>query len=136
MKEKFLQNETLIQLLKYGVVGGIAFIVDYGLLLFLTEVCGFHHLVSAAISFIAGLAVNYILSQRYVFTEKRFSDWRIEFLIFSIIGVVGLGLNELIIYLLTDILGIHYMLGKLTSTVIVFLWNFIARKVLVFSKKS
>ena len=136
MKEKFLQNETLIQLLKYGIVGGIAFVVDYGLLLFLTEVCGFHHLVSAAISFIVGLAVNYILSQRYVFTEKRFSDWRIEFLIFSIIGVVGLGLNELIIYLLTDILGIHYMLGKLTSTVIVFLWNFIARKVLVFSKKS
>lgn len=131
--ENILLVNTFIQLMKYGVVGGIAFVADYSLLYLLTEYCGLHHLLSAAISFVVGLIVNYVLSLRYVFKERSFKDKRMEFAAFAIIGIIGLLLNELILYVSADVCGLHYMIGKVVSTLIVFFWNFLARKIVLFS---
>lgn len=120
------------QLMRYAVVGGISFVVDYGSLWLLTEKAGLPYLWSAAIAFILGLACNYILSTRWVFGESRIKNAWGEFIAFAIIGVIGLGLNELIMYGCTDGLGFHYMLSKIVSTAIVFFWNFLARRFLVF----
>lgn len=128
----FSKNKLLSQLLRYGVVGGIAFLVDYGSLWALTEWVGLHYMLSAAIAFVLGLACNYVLSTLWVFGESRIRNPWAEFLAFAVIGVVGLGLNELIMYLCQGVLGIHYMLGKIISTVIVFFWNFLARRFLLF----
>lgn len=123
-----------IQLIRYGFVGGFAFLFDYGTLFVLTEFAGLYHLVSAAIAFIIGLAVNYILSILWVFKQSVVKRKRIyEFVVFLITGIIGLGINELIIYVGTDVLLIHYMLSKLISTSMVFFWNFFARKVILFS---
>ena len=134
--KKLKSNETLIQLFRYGIVGGIAFVVDYGSLYVLTEFCHCHYLVSAAIAFILGLIVNYLLSLKWVFTEQRFNNAWMEFAIFAIIGVIGLGLNELLIYAITEHIGLHYMIGKIISTVVVFFWNFFARKMVLFTSKK
>ncbi len=120
------------QLFRYAVVGGISFVVDYGSLWLLTEKAGLPYLWSAAIAFILGLICNYLLSTAWVFGESRIKNAWGEFLAFAIIGVVGLGLNELIMYGCTDGLGFHYMLSKIVSTGIVFFWNFLARRFLVF----
>lgn len=120
------------QLLRYAVVGGISFVVDYGSLWLLTEMAGVPYLWSAAIAFILGLTCNYILSTRWVFGESRIRNAWGEFAAFALIGVVGLGLNELIMYACTDGLGIHYMFSKIVSTGIVFFWNFLARRFIVF----
>jgi len=120
------------QLLRYGVVGGIAFVVDYGTLWLLTEVMGCHYLFSAGISFVLGLIVNYVLSTQWVFGQGRLNSQWAEFAAFALIGVVGLGLNELIIWGCTNGLGLHYMLSKIVSTILVFFWNFLARRFLLF----
>lgn len=120
------------QLLRYAVVGGISFVVDYGSLWLLTEMAGVPYLWSAAIAFILGLTCNYILSTRWVFGESRIRNAWGEFAAFALIGVVGLCLNELIMYACTDGLGIHYMFSKIVSTGIVFFWNFLARRFIVF----
>ena len=120
------------QLLRYAVVGGISFVVDYGSLWLLTEKAGLPYLWSAAIAFILGLICNYLLSTAWVFGESRIKNAWGEFLAFAIIGLVGLGLNELIMFGCTDGLGFHYMLSKIVSTGIVFFWNFLARRFLVF----
>lgn len=125
-------KQLLLQFLRYSVVGGIAFVVDYGTLYLLTEFLGLHYLISAAIAFILGLICNYCLSTKWVFGESRIRSRWAEFIGFALIGVVGLGLNELIIYVSTDILGIHYMIGKIASTFIVFIWNFLARRFILF----
>ena len=54
-------DNLLIQFVRYFFVGGFAFIVDFGLLYILTEYAGLHYLLSATLSFIAGLVVNYII---------------------------------------------------------------------------
>ena len=128
-------DSWFIQLFRYCFVGGLAFLVDYGLLVFLTEVVGLHYLVSATISFIAGLVVNYFLSTSWIFRKSKLENKWAEFLIFAFIGIIGLGLNNLLLYCFTDKIHIHYMISKLLTTAIVMIWNFGARKIILFTKK-
>lgn len=126
---------TIVQLFRYGFVGGAAFLVDYGALYILTEFAGFHYLLSATIAFILGLLTNYLLSISWVFNNGKMSNRLLEFLVFALIGVIGLGLNTIIMYISTDLLGVHYMISKIISTVLVFFWNFFARKFILFKSK-
>lgn len=125
-------QSTLKQLFRYAFVGGIAFIVDYGALFLLTEYAHFHYILSASISFILGLITNYLLSISWVFNNRKLEKRYMEFLIFAIIGIVGLGLNAAIMYVATDWCNLHYMISKIISTIIVFFWNFFARKFILF----
>lgn len=127
-------NNVLIQLFRYLWVGGIAFIVDYGSLFLLTEYAHLSYLISAAIAFLLGLTVNYLLSISWVFSDSRLNNKMAEFMVFASIGFVGLLLNEVIMYFCCEILNIHYMISKLCSTGIVFFWNFFGRKLILFSK--
>ena len=126
---------TIYQLIRYGFVGGVAFIADYGSLYALTEWCGVQYLVSAAMAFIIGLTVNYVLSNLIVFTAHRLSNRWLEFALFALIGVIGLGLNEAIMYSCCEWAGLHYMIAKLISTVLVFFCNFFVRKITLFYKQ-
>ena len=128
-------NNLLIQLICYTIVGGLAFIVDFGLLFLLTEYFGLYYILSATCSFLAGLLVNYYISTAWVF-ESTIKSKQLEFTLFSLIGVVGLGLNDLLIWTFTEKFHIYYMLSKLITAILVYLWNFLGRKYLVFSKQS
>lgn len=122
-------NNLLPQLFRYACVGGIAFIADFGLLFLLTSFCGVHYQISACISFIAGLTVNYFLSTAWVFNSNRENiNHYAEFLMYAIVGIVGLALNALILFILTDLFGLLYLISKIFSTIIVFGWNFIGRR--------
>jgi len=134
--EKLLKNQTentFIQLFRYTFVGGVAFIVDFSSLFFLTEFLGIFYLTSAAIAFLLGLATNYILSILWVFSKRTFRNRWFELGIFAVIGIVGLGFNELLIWFFTEHIHFHYLLSKIVSTVFVYLWNFFARKSILFS---
>lgn len=121
-------DNTFIQLFRYTFVGAIAFIADFGSLYFLTDILGFYYLYSAALAFIIGLIINYILSILWVFKSRTVTNSSIEFLIFASIGIIGLGLNELIIWYATERISLYYLNSKFISAIIVYLWNFLARK--------
>ncbi len=129
-------NSTFIQFFRYGIVGGLAFLFDFGILIALTELLKIHYLTSAAISFIIGLCVNYFLSITWVFSKRALENAKHEFLIFSIIGVLGLGINQLGLYILTDFLAFHYTLSKIFTAILVFMWNFITRKLILFQTRK
>jgi putative flippase GtrA len=127
-------DNTLYQLIRYTFVGGLAFLVDFGTLYALTEFLGLHYLISAGIAFVLGLLTNYLISIKWVFTTRNIRNRKLEFLIFTIIGFVGLGLNELFLWNFTGILGFYYLLSKILTAILVYLWNFFARKVVLFRK--
>lgn len=122
-------KKLINQILKFGVVGGIAFVIDYGILFLLAKVIGLNELISAAISFIVSLTFNYFLSTKWVFEAKKQTPK--EVIIFVLLSVVGLGINELLIYLGTKKLGIDVMIVKLFATAIVMVYNFITRKLII-----
>lgn len=136
VRKSLLENTDhfLIQLLRYTFVGGLAFLVDYGLLYGLTEYLHFHYLLSATVSFLAGLFVNYLISRWWVFSKSKFGSKGVEFALFALVGAIGLLLNNLILWMITTYLSVYYMYSKLVATVVVYMWNFLARKYWVFKR--
>ncbi len=121
-------GKLIEQIMKFGVVGVIAFVIDYGLMVVLTELAGVNYLISATVSFIVSVTFNYFASMRYVFTHKEGMSRRREFAIFVILSVIGLGINDLLMWLGTDIAGISYLITKIFATAVVMVWNFVTRK--------
>lgn len=122
-------KKLIAQFMKFGVVGVIAFCIDYGILALLTEVFGVNYLVSATISFTASVVFNYVASMRYVFTHKEGMSKRREFVIFVVLSVIGLGINNLCMWAGVELFGIHYLITKIGATAIVMVWNFVTRKI-------
>jgi putative flippase GtrA len=122
-------KKLIAQFAKFGVVGGIAFVIDYGLMVLLTELCGVNYLLSATFSFTVSVIFNYVASMRYVFSHKEGMSKRREFIIFVVLSVIGLGINDVLMWAGTGLLGVSYLITKLVATVIVSLWNFITRKI-------
>jgi len=118
------------QIIKFIFVGGIAFLIDYSLLYILTEYFSIYYLYSSIISFIASLIFNYILSIKWVFNVSKKQSLK-DFIIFIVLSIIGLLINGLIMYIMVDKIIIHYMFGKLFSTFIVMIWNFITRKIFI-----
>lgn len=135
MIEKLLKKKTdntFIQLFRYTFVGGLAFIVDFGSLYFFTEFLNIHYLISAAIGFLLGLTTNYMLSIVWVFNKRKLESKYLEFWIFGLVGLIGLVFNELFIWFFTEHIHFHYLISKIITTLLVYLWNFFARKFILF----
>ena len=127
---KIFKNKLLNQILKFGLVGGTAFVIDYVLLYFCTEFLHIHYLISSIISFTLSVIFNYILSIKWIFDVKKKQDVK-DFVIFIILSVIGLGINSLIMYVMVEKFGVYYMLSKIVSTAVVMVYNFITRKIFV-----
>jgi putative flippase GtrA len=129
----YKKNENVrVQLLRSLMVAAVAFVVDFGVLIILTSYFQVNYLLSAAISFSLGLVVNYLLSVAWVFTNRKLSKKHHELVVFVIIGIIGLCLNDAIMWLFTGKLLFDYRISKLISTGIVFFWNFGARKYILY----
>ena len=126
-------NSLSAQFLRYFVVGGVAFVADFALLYLLTELAELHYLFSASVAFIAGVAVNYALSVTWVFDHRSVDNRMHEFVIFAVIGIVGLAFNAALMWLFTELVGFHYLESKMVATALILLFNFGARKALLFS---
>lgn len=125
-------NKTSIQLFRYTFVGGTAFIVDFISLYILTDFFGVYYLTSAALAFLLGLIVNYVLSIKWVFNRRTVKKKWFEFAIFLIIGVIGLALNQFFIWFFTEEIHSYYLLSKIFATLLTYLWNFFVRKFTLF----
>lgn len=121
-------KRLIAQIMKFGVVGVVAFAIDYGLLIVLTEVFGIDYLVSATVSFTVSVVFNYLASMRYVFAHREGMSRRREFAIFVVLSVIGLLINNVCLWLGVDMLGVDYRITKIAVTAIVMVWNFVTRK--------
>ncbi len=126
------ENSLVGEFARYFAAGLIALCVDFSLYVALTEIAGWHYLVSGTVAFCTGLATVYLFSIRWVFRTRRHKRGTREFLLFSLIGIVGLALTTGVLYVLTDVLGLDYRLSKVVATAIVFLFNFGCRKFFLF----
>ena len=127
-------KKLIAQIFKFGVVGGTAFLIDYGVLIALTELWGINYLISSGISFVVSVIYNYILSVGWVFEVDENGDKRKEFVIFIVLSLIGLGLNQLLMWVFVSMIHIFYMVAKIIVTAIVMLYNFITRKLFLEKK--
>ena len=123
-----LYKPTTVQFAKFACVGIISFVVDWALLIVLVEGFRADYLLSTTISFIASVVLNYALSMRYVFDHRDDMSRKREFTIFAILSAVGLGLNDLFMFVGVTMLNIAYQAMKVIATFCVTWYNFFTRK--------
>ena len=108
------QRTRLYEVLRFVLVGGACFLLDYGLLYVLTAHLGVYYLVC-------------------VFRGAAAQTHRAKMLFFGS-SIAGLGLNQLLMWSLVDLLHIHYMIAKLIAAGIVMLWNYVLKRRAVLGK--
>lgn len=123
-----MTQENTKQFGKFAIVGLTSLAVDYALLMFLVEACEADLFFSTTVSFIVSVIINYVLSMRYVFDHREGMSRKREFTIFAILSAVGLGLNDLYMFVGVTMLNIGYQAMKLISTFLVTWYNFFSRK--------
>ena len=117
----------LRQALRYGVAAALGFAADYGTLILLKEGLGLHYLLAAAIAFAIGIAVNYLVGVLFVFRRGELPR-ALELTGFLLISLAALGLTELLLYALTELFGLHYLLSRLLAGAATYLFNFLMRR--------
>ena len=126
-------KKLIIQLVKFGIVGVIATLVDFGVLLFLREIMHVDVMISTAAGFCVSVIANYVLSMLFVFKGSEDGKMK-EFVLFVVLSVGGLIINELIMWLGTDVLVVYYLYPKIVSCVFVPVYNFVTRKIFLEKK--
>ena len=149
-------KKLIEQILKFGVVGVVCFLIDFAITLVVAAVLRHFGmetetaaLIGAFWGFTISVIINYILSMKFVFKRKEDMDRRREFVIFVILSLVGLVLNELIIrgsfvFVRTLTPGLYAKLSpgtvtagaKIVATGIAMVYNFITRKIFLEEKET
>lgn len=145
--KKGSMKELINQVLKFGVVGFICFFIDFGIYTFICNGLKWSYIIAGVIGFTVSVVVNYLLSMKYVFQGRDDISKTREFVVFVLLSVIGLGLNELILYTCID--GIYWHWGwlqsvlsislmnmgaKIVSTGVVMVFNFVTRKIFLEKK--
>lgn len=123
-----LKNETFTQDAKNFIVGDFCTVLDFGILFVLTHFAGLNYVTSSIISFMSGTVLNYYLCIYWVFDIRVVENRHREFLYYTLITAIGLGINTLLIWSFTEFIGLYFMLSKLIATFVTYWWNFGARK--------
>lgn len=118
-----------MKVLKFGIVGVLCTLIDFSILIFLTEVLNINYILSAIISFSISVLVNYFLSIKLVFDVNNTSSNKL--LYFIILSICGLLINEFIMILFERFLSLAYYFGKVIATGVVMVFNYITRKFLL-----
>lgn len=130
-------SRHFFEFLRYIIVGGSAFVLDFLIMYLCNEYIfkdNFLYL-SVFLGYTIGLIYNFLLSCAYVFKDgfKKIKNKELQsFIIFTIIGIIGLVLTEILMFIFVDIMNINYMISKIITGAIVVFWNYIARKVIIF----
>ena len=122
-------QKLLAQIMKFGVVGVIATVIDFGIMNLLHYGLGLNILIANTSGFIISLIFNYLASMKYVFAHKEGMSRRREFIIFVVLSVIGLALNDGIVLALNTGLGLEANIAKICATALVMVYNFVTRKI-------
>ena len=122
-----MTHERFSEILRFCLVGGVSFLLDYSLLFALTDWFGLYYLYSSAISFSVSVVFNYWLCVAYVFKGAGKQTAR-QAVIFFVTGAMGLVLNQFCMWFFVAVVNLHYMLAKIFATAIVTVWNYFTKR--------
>lgn len=130
--KKLKDNKRFREIIRFGITGGICFLVDYGILLSLKSGLGINYLISSAISFSVSVIVNYYICKLWTFEGANNNNDKKVVIAFVGSSVIGLVLNQIFMWGFVSIASIDYRIAKIITTFLVMIWNYtMKRKALV-----
>lgn len=114
---------VIFKLIKFCVVGFSGMILDFGITWLLKEKIKINKYIANSTGFVLAASSNYFFNRFWTFNSQN-SQIVTEYLSFFGISIIGLLINNLIIYLLSDRIKLNFYVSKLIAIIIVTLWNF------------
>lgn len=127
LAEKYPQ---LAELFRFAFSGGTSFVVEFIVLTLLVEVFHAPVLVATGIAFLVSVVVNYWMCVKWVFTGAQDGSAAVK-ASFLLTSGMGLALNMFFMWLLNEVLGVYYMIAKIISTLLVMVWNYFTKRMLL-----
>jgi len=127
-----VESAFIFKLIKFCVVGFSGMFVDFGTTWMLKEKGKLNKYLANSTGFILAATSNYFLNRIWTFRSHN-QEIAIEYFSFIGISLIGLGINNLIIYILTDKFKLNFYLSKLFAIGVVTLWNFGMNYMLTFN---
>ena len=139
--DKMLTSKGIKQFLSYFGVGGVSALVEWAVFSLLEYLLDMPYLLAIILAFIFSTTTNWFLGRTFTFKESAYKDKKAKeiFLVF-LVSAIGLGFNLLLMYLFVDVFGMNTNLlktiAKILSTGIVFIWNFLSRKLWIYKENE
>ena len=122
-----MRQEKLNEIIRFFIAGSLSFLVDFGLLFIFTESLHINYLYSSAISFTVSLIFNYWLCIKFVFAKVK-NQKGTQVILFMGSSIVGLGINQVCMWVFVEKIGLFYMFAKIIATIIVTIWNYLMKR--------
>lgn len=119
-----IDKALILKFLKFCIVGFSGMVVDFGFTWLCKEKFKWNKYVSNSIGFVLAATNNYIWNRWWTFQSDN-ANIPIEYGKFLVISVIGLGLNNLVVYLMHEKLKLNFYLAKLIAIGVVTVWNFV-----------
>ena len=133
MRSLFIIDKLLISIfIKFGVVGFSGLLIDFGTTYLCKEKLRLNKYLSNCVGFILAATSNYFLNRIWTF-ESHKEEIAVQYLQFMVVSTVGLGINSLVLYLLTDKMKWNFYFSKLIAIGITTVWNFFANMAFTFA---
>ena len=123
-------KQTSIQLFLYLIVGGLATLVEWAAFFALNTICALHYVPATALAFVLSTAANWLFGRLILFRASK--STASEILKIYAVSVIGLLLNLAIMFFAVEKLHFSEMIAKIGATGIVFAWNFLIRKLVIY----
>ena len=116
----------LRQFVRFAGVGCMSAIGHYGLLILLVQVAHADAVLASAAGALLGAVINYFLNYHFTFQSSKKHHESIAK--FVVVAAVGLGLNALFMWIMVNLLGLHYLLSQVATTGLVLIWSFLGNR--------
>jgi putative flippase GtrA len=141
MLKKILSKEFIKQFISYFCVGGIAAIVEWVIFFIFSSIWSIPYLISTVFAFIFSTTVNWFLGKVITFKNSNIYKDKAgkEIFIIFLVSAIGLVFNLILMFLFVTVIGLNsdilMTFSKIMATGIVFFWNFLMRKFVVYKEK-
>ncbi|MBK8809010.1 MAG: GtrA family protein [Bacteroidales bacterium] len=116
-------SEFILKFLKFGVVGGIGFVIDFSLTYLFKEKLKVHKYIANGVGFFVAATCNYVLNRIWTFHSND-PEVALQFVIFLVVSIIGFGINTLFLYLFEIKFKLNFYVAKLLAIGVTMFWNF------------
>ncbi len=135
MLKKLLKNPKLWEIFRFGVNGGVCFLVDAAIMAVLMDFTPLAPWLCIGIGFTVSVILNYILCLVWVFKGAGKQDLKSQ-IVFIGSSVIGLGLTEVLMLFALNVLSMDKIIAKVIVTLIVMVWNYFMKRLAIYGFKK
>lgn len=132
---KLINKFNNFTFIKFFIIGGFSGFLDLILLYIFTEFMGIWYFYSGIFSFLFVSIIGYLLNKKITFKNTD-NNLTVQYIKYTFGILIGMAINNLFLFIFTNIFGVWYILSRVFSSLIALIWNYSFSKKVIFLDKN